>query len=119
MQFFLLYLKQRRRSLFVFLLFCTIFICVFLLYHLPVDAVLYPAGLCALIGALVFLFDIRKAYQKHCILLRLQKLSAAVMEDFPPCDTIDDADYQKIIALLRGRAAGDGAPDEWTLCRYD
>ena len=102
MQFFLLYLKQRRRSLFVFLLFFTIFICVFLLYHLPVDAVLYPAGLCALIGALVFLFDIRKAYQKHCILLRLQKLSAAVMEDFPPCDTIDDADYQKIIALLRG-----------------
>lgn len=101
MHFFLLYLKQRRRSLLIFLLFCAIFVCVFLLYHLPVGAVLYPAGLCALVGALLFFFDIRKTYQKHRTLLRLQKLSAAVMEDFPPCGTIDDADYQKIIGLLR------------------
>lgn len=101
MRFFLSYLKQRRTGLFVFFLFSTIFLCVFLLYHLPIGAVLYPTGLCVLIGICFLLYDMQKAYHKHQCLSRLQKLSASVMEGFPQCDTIDDADYQQIIHILR------------------
>ena len=101
MRFFLSYLKQRRTGLFVFFLFSTIFLCVFLLYHLPIGAVLYPTGLCVLMGICFLLYDMQKAYHKHQCLSRLQKLSASVMEGFPQCDTIDDADYQQIIHILR------------------
>lgn len=101
MRFFLSYLKQRRRGILIFLLFCAVFLCVFLLYHLPVDAVLYPMGLCMLLGVLFLLSDVWKAFRKHRRLTEMQNFSAAVMEDFPPCVTMDDADYQQIIGLLR------------------
>lgn len=100
MQFFFQYLRERRKGIFTFVLFCLIFVCVFALYRLPMMAVVYPALLCAVIGSFLLWADYQKAYQKHCRLLELQKLDAELMNDFPVAETTDDIDYQEIIRLL-------------------
>lgn len=101
MRFFFSYLKHRRTGISVFLLFCLIFLCVFALYHLPVAAVLYPAGICGILGIGFLLFDFQKCSQKHKKLQTLRQLTSSVMETFPEPVTQDDADYQQLIQQLR------------------
>lgn len=105
MLFFFEYLKQRRKGIFTFVLFCLIFMCVFALYRLPVMAVIYPVLLCVVIGLFLLWTDYQKKFQKHCRLLELQKLGAELMNDFPIPKTADDRDYQEIIRLLRKEQA--------------
>lgn len=101
MNFFGQYLRQRRRSILVFIAFCLIFLVVFLLYHLPAGAVLYPALVCGLLGLSLIAWDMRKAHQKHHVLQKIQRISSSLWECLPPIQTQDDADYQQIIQLLR------------------
>lgn len=101
MKFFVLYLKGHRRAIVLFFLFFFIFLCSFLLYRLPIGAVIYPAFVCTLIGILFLAFDFYKAVKKHQQLLALQKLSCALMESFPEIQTQEDSDYQQIIMQLR------------------
>lgn len=51
MRLFAAYLKQRVKVLVAFALFCVIFAIIFGLYRLPLEAVIYPAVLCAILGA--------------------------------------------------------------------
>ena len=115
MRFFFRYLRQRDKGILVFLLFCVIFAVVFALYRLPLGAVIYPSALCAAVGILLLALDCRAAYRKHCRLCTLKGLSAELMEELPPALTLDDADYQDIIRLLRKEQS-----DMLTLmnCRY-
>lgn len=101
MNFFGQYLRQRRRSILVFIVFCLIFLTAFLLYHLPAGAVLYPALVCGLLGLLLLIWDMRLAYQKHRRLEELKGISSALWESLPPIQTQDDVDYQQIIQLMR------------------
>lgn len=100
MDFFKGYLKQRRKSIFVFLLFCSIFFCVFALYHLPLEAVIYPAGLCAILGSIFFGTEYKKAKKKHRNLVCLQGLGAELMTDFPKAESMEEQDYQQLVRLL-------------------
>ena len=101
MSFFSAYCKQRRLGIGIFLLFCVIFSCVFALYHLPVEAVLYPAAICAMLGAAFLFFDFQKAFRKHKKLQELQEMAALEMENLPEAVTQDDMDYQRLIQQLR------------------
>lgn len=101
MNFFRLYFKQRRISIMVFALFSCIFISAFALYHVPLSAALYPAGLCALLGIIFFLRDIRKVWQKHDMLMEIQEFSDVTLDLFPERYTVEDEDYQRIIGLLQ------------------
>lgn len=101
MKFAASYIKQYRGRIVVFFLFCLIFLCTFRLYHLPAGAVFYPALLCMVFGILFLGSDIRRAWQKHRDLAALQRLSAEIMDHFPPVTTQDDEDYQIIIGNLR------------------
>lgn len=101
MKFFYFYLKQRRKGILVCVLFCLIFFCAFALYHLPVEAVSYPAFICTLLGIILLMFDFRKVYKKHQRLCAIRKLSASMMEEFPSVTTMEDADYQQIIFRLQ------------------
>ena len=103
MAFLLLYVKNRRLGIGVFIVFCLIFLAAFQLYHLPIGAILYPALVCALLGLLLLLLDMRRAFHKHCRLQALQKLSASLMESFPAVHSQDDEDYQEIIRLLQDK----------------
>lgn len=101
MDFLAAYLRQRRMGVIVFVLFCLIFLCAFLLYHLPAGAVLYPAAVCALLGCIVLVYDLHRAYEKHRQLKETLRLPGAVMETFPDVRTLEDADYQAVIQGLR------------------
>lgn len=81
MAFFQLYLRQRRKSIMGYLLVFLVFAAAFSLYHLPLNAVLYPTLICLALGAL------------FTALMDQQAL--------PRADTPDDAGYQEIIHMLR------------------
>lgn len=105
MEFFKVYVKQKRIGVLRIALMCCIFVCVFALYHLPIGAVLYPTGLCALCGMFFLTTDYKKAKEKHKKLLTLQKLSAELLHEFPEAETITEQDYQKLLLLLRNEQA--------------
>lgn len=101
MKLFFKYLKQRRRGILGAILFLIIFAVTFSLYRLPVKAVLYPASLCLLLGAVFIVLDFIRAKRKHAFLRKAKSFSDIVSG--PPCkaDSIEDEDYQSIIELLK------------------
>lgn len=101
MEFWKLYFRRYRKLMLVFLLFCAIFFIVFLLYHLPVGAVMYPMLLCLLLGGAVLAADFKKAYQRHQRLLELSFCGAELIENFPECRNWEDEDYQNIIKSIQ------------------
>lgn len=105
MKEFWTYLRDRWRAVGVFVLFSLIFLGVFALYGLPLGAVLYPAGVCLVLGCVFLALDVRQARERHRRLEQLSRLSGAVMGDFPPPSNQDHRDYQYIIGLLRQEQA--------------
>ena len=100
MRFFASYIKQRRRGIGAFILFTLIFLAAFVLYHLPAEAVAYPALVCGLLGLIFLIRDYRKAWLRHSQLQGLLRLSVNLQEQLPEADTQTDEDYQRIIAML-------------------
>lgn len=100
MALFFRYLNARRRVLLAWGLFVLCFLISFLLYHLPVGAVLYPAGLCLLLGGLLTALDFRRVCRDHRRLLELQALPPNLTDDLPEPDGIGQEDYQALIDLL-------------------
>lgn len=95
------YWKQCRKGLGIFLLFSLIFLGVFLLYGIPIEAVLYPAILCGLLGLIFLALDMHRAWRTYRQLEILKTLPAPLMEPFPEPDTMEAAEYQEIIRTLR------------------
>lgn len=100
MKFFKLYFNQHKNIIIIFIVFVSIFMCSFLLYDIPVMAVLYPAALCAFVGGLLFLADYFKAQKKHDALQSLQYFLDEITDNFPESVTAEDEDYQNLIRLL-------------------
>ena len=101
MKLFLSYIRQRQKGLIAFVLFCAVFAASFLLYHLPILAILYPALFCILIGAVFVIWDFSRAKQKHQMLSEIQNLTAATLDTLPEAHGADDEDYQDIIRMLQ------------------
>ena len=70
------YIRNRIKVIGLFLLFSMVFICSFILYHLPLGAVIYPAFICAFFGVVFMVADYRKFLKKHRILTDISRLSA-------------------------------------------
>lgn len=100
LNFIIQYFKQRRKGIFIFGLFSLIFLCAFLLYHLPAGAVLYPAFVCMVLGLVFLIFDMRKVWQRHRRLQELRGLPAELRKDFPKPVSWEERDYQQIIGKL-------------------
>lgn len=100
MKFFKLYFNQHKNIIIIFIVFVSIFMCSFLLYDIPVMAVLYPAALCVFVGGLLFLADYFKAQKKHDALQSLQYFLDEITDNFPESVTAEDEDYQNLIRLL-------------------
>lgn len=94
------YLYQRRRMLAGFGAAVLIFACAFALYHLPLEAVLYPALICLVLGTIWLGVDIRRCYQHHELLQRLKECITACTEELPATDLVEARDYQEMISLL-------------------
>ena len=100
MKLFLQYLKQRRRIFIVGIVFCVIFAVSFLLYHLPIGAVIYPTLLCAALGILIMVFDFLRVKREHEALNSIRSMTDVIAESLPKIDGIKDEDYQQILRLL-------------------
>lgn len=101
MRNFTKYIKNRIKVIGLFLLFSTVFICSFILYHLPLGAVIYPAFICAFFGVVFMAADYRKFLKKHKILTDISKLSAELITNLPEAVSQYEEDYQKIIEMIR------------------
>ena len=100
MKLFLQYLKQRRRIFIVGIVFCIIFAVSFLLYHMPIGAVIYPTLLCAALGILIMVFDFLRVKREHEALNSIRSIVDVTAESLPKMDDIKDEDYQQILRLL-------------------
>lgn len=105
MKFFGAYIRQKFKIILEMLLFCIVFAVVFILYKLPLDAVIYPSLLCGLFGLIFIALDFARAKRKHKMLLKLSHLSSAMINELPSVSSVDDSDYQMIIRLLQKEVA--------------
>ncbi len=97
--FWKLTLRGQLPALGLFALCGAIFGATFRIYGLPLEAVGYPMLVCAVLWLVFALGRGVKAAKKHRL---LTSLTAALTEDMlPAAETADDADYRRIIALLR------------------
>ena len=100
MELFLKYLKQKRKVFAVCAVFILIFTVSFFLYRLPVEAVAYPALLCAFLGVFLLTVDFLRVKRKHEELVRIKTITDAGSAVFPTDDAIQNADYREIVRLI-------------------
>ena len=100
MDLFLKYLKQKLWLFVVGGTFSLIFTVSFFLYHLPVEAVIYPTLLCAFIGLFVLIFDFLRVKGRHKELAQIKFISDAITATFPADNNIQNEDYREVIRLL-------------------
>lgn len=100
MRLFYQYLKGYRREMIIAAIVCLVFIGSFLLYHLPVEAVLYPTALSAGIVLVAAVFDFFRVRRKHENLQKIRSITDLVTEDFPKARRIEEEEYQQIIHAL-------------------
>ena len=101
MELLKVYIAQRKRVLLAFIAFCFIFALSFYLYRLPLKAVLYPAVLCAMLGAGLLAADFLRVRQLHARLCTAKRLTAAMLDTLPEPDGIVSADYRDLVLLIR------------------
>lgn len=100
MKLFLRYLRQRLRLFIVGAVFCFVFAVSFLLYHLPIGAVIYPTLLCAALGILIMVFDFLRVKHEHEALISIRSMTDVIAESLPKTIGIKDEDYKQILRLL-------------------
>lgn len=105
MKFFRTYIMERKREFMISLLFGIIFVVSFLLYHLPMKALLYPVLLCFLLGVVLSIWDYGKVRKRHLQLLEIKNLTAEMISQLPVADSIAEDDYQQIIYSLQNEIA--------------
>lgn len=105
MDLFGTYIRQRRKGIFLFVLFCAVFFLTFALYHLPIEAVLYPALLCMILGFVFLVVDFSQVKRKHRQLSEMSEWTAALISSMPAVKSVEDEDYQAIIKVLQSEVA--------------
>ena len=97
------YLKQRRKWLLLLACCVLVFAVSFLLYHLPLAAVLYPSALCAALVLGWFLADYRKQREKKKRLTHLAALPDDLTERLKEAPGSLEEAYETIIRNLSRR----------------
>lgn len=105
-KYFIQYLKENLLKI-VILFICIIIFCVsFLLYHLPILAVIYPTTICGLILIGIVIYDVRRDYMAHkrrrTIIDNERELLADLLlqSEVLNEDSVLEADYKEIIENL-------------------
>ncbi|MDE7063698.1 MAG: sensor histidine kinase, partial [Lachnospiraceae bacterium] len=100
MKLFLAYIRERQKEIIALVLFGAIFVVSFFLYHLPIEAVGYPALLCLLVGMIFVIIDFIHVRARHEELCGIREMTAAMISQMPAAEGIEDADYQAVIENL-------------------
>ncbi len=91
------YLKSKLPLIAIFMLFAALFAVIFVLYSLPVRAVLYPTAICTVLGICAMIIDFFKVKRSHDELCRIKKMNAFMIDSFPEACTVTEADYREIV----------------------
>ena len=94
------YVRERRRVLIAFGVVCAVFAASFALYHLPLAAVGYPAGLCLSAGLIWAVWDSRRLRRRHEQLHQLAAMGADMELSLPEPRTLQEEDAQLLIRTL-------------------
>jgi len=95
------YLRDHRKIILMELVFICIFAVMFRLYHLPLAAVLYPAGLCFVTGSIFAGCSAYQAYKKHRRLEAVQVFHGDIPASlFDENGTVEERDYRRILEGL-------------------
>lgn len=98
---FLQYLRQRLRSILVWVLIVIIFLTTFFLYELPLEAVAYPALLSGFFALIFCVIDFILFIIKHKNLQRIKEQININAAGLPvPKNNVIEQDYQEIIKAL-------------------
>ena len=95
------YLRQHRLTVLMLVLFTGLFAVSFALYGLPLAAVAYPAGLCALAGAGMAVWDFRRAARRHKEMEQLRQTGETVLAPLPEMKTVEGRDCAALVEQLR------------------
>ena len=95
------YLHYRRRALLAAAVCVVIFAASFALYRLPLRAVAYPAVLCLLAGLGFAVWDYRRTLKRHRALSGLGDLTAELLRELPPPESLAEQDYRDLLLHLR------------------
>lgn len=101
MKLLMMYIRQRRKGLIAGIVFSCIFTVSFILYELPVKAVMYPAVLCLCLCIVFAILDFRRAKKKHDMLSAISDIADVREENLPLCLGLDDEDYQKVLYMVK------------------
>ena len=101
MRLFKAYIKDRRIAIISFLLFAIILSVSFLLYRLPIEAVLYPSLLNIILGLIILAIDYSKVKKKQNELERIKRLTADMIVSFPKVSLVYDDYYNEIIKKFK------------------
>ena len=94
------YLRRRRGVIGLFCCFGGIFLVVFRLYGIPMEAVIYPLGLCAGVGFAVMAVDFSGFARRHRMLRTLEEQTEGIEERLPEAIDALEEDYQELIRTM-------------------
>jgi signal transduction histidine kinase len=94
------YIKSHRKTIVMDSVFLGIFVAVFSLYSLPLEAIIYALFLSACIAAIFIICDFIKYYKKHNELCMLEKQISTGLEKMPLASSLIETDYQNIMRAL-------------------
>lgn len=94
------YLKKIRKGIFLYLLSAAIFLSVFLLYDVDIDAVSYAFVLCGLILLIVICRDFFKYYRKYNIMKRAVKTIKIDVEFEDDAEDAVEEMYREMLQIL-------------------
>ena len=84
----------------LFFTFIGIFIGIFSLYNLEVEAVIYASILCIVLGLIYFTFKFLSYYKKHSEIIRINKNISLRANELPPPRKGIEEDYHNMIFSL-------------------
>lgn len=115
------YLRRHYKMILLLALFITVFAVVFSLYDLPVEAVLYAAALCFVIGLVLFAIGYIRYVLHHRELRELLGRVAVSIDDLPEPFGIIEKDYQELLRVLfreKTRIESEASIDKQDLLDY-
>lgn len=98
---FIKYVKDYLGTLALFAAFAAIFAVIFGLYNLPVEAVLYAAGLCVLLGAVCLVSSFIQYYKRHREMLRILENVQILSGELEGGRTLAEEDLTAMVKKLK------------------
>lgn len=94
------YIKSHKKTIVIDSVFLAIFVVVFYLYSLQLEAIVYAFFLSACVAAIFIVYDFIKYYKKHNELCILEKQISTGLEEIPLANNLIETDYQIILQAL-------------------